>query len=494
MKKIFSLIILALFSFACSDEWLDVNEDPNNSVSVTPDLLFTEALTQYSASYRTTSINYIGSYVVQYWTSGSRFGGLFYDNQAYNIDESYRNNLWLIYSNGLKNLQLAITEAQEREFTNAEAQAKIMQAQMFLTLTNLYGDIPFNEALSLDINYPVFDGQQAVYEGILGLIDEGLAAIDLSQPLTAIQSQDLIYEGDMEKWQRYANSLKFRVLMIMVDKMPEKSNEIASLFNSNASMINSNSAIAAYPFFDQNNNENFMYKWGVLFTSGIAGDGEKNEFFFANNTLMDILLGRDGEGYSVRDPRTLVYFDPGLDDDPDEITGIDNDVRSWFASSAIVGRKWLNASTPDWYFTYAEQLALQAEAVVRGFISGDANQLYRNAVRANMLQFTNNSGVPYITEAEIQTYLNALPDINTLADDDALFHVQLQQYLIYYGRGMEGWTNWRRTEVPELVPTASSIYNDVMRRLQYDDTEPANNVNFPFETLPLPDEKMWFDL
>lgn len=496
MKKIYKVIILILFisSFTSCDDFLDVNDDPNRSVDVDPNLLFTDATTSFSASYRTTSISFVGSQIVQYWTSGNRFGGLFYTNQEYNVDESFSNNLWLIYD-VIKNLQLAIDIAEEKERPNAAAQSKIMKAFMFLTLTNIFGDIPFSEAISLEVNFPKFDEQKDIYPGLIEILDDALIQIDLSDDFSPIKSNDLIFDGDMSKWEKFANSLKFRIYMIMVDKEPSVATDIKALFDSNAPMISSNADMAAYPFFDQANNENFMFKWATLFTSGITGDGTRNDFFFANNTLMDILLAEDNQGYSF-DPRVRVYFDEGAGETlgSGAYDGQDNDTKSWFGASSIVGRKWLNAATPDYYFTYSEQLLLEAEAINRGFITGNMDEKYKAGVRANMTQFTDESGAPYITTAEVDTYVNSLPNLAAVPVSEALNHIQVQQYVMYYGRGMEAWTNWRRTEVPAIEKTATSTFPDIMRRFNYDDSEQStNSKNFP-PKLPQVTDKMWFDL
>ena len=124
---------------------------------------------------------------------------------------------------------LAIKNAEEADPVNhnAIAQCKILLAEHMYEATMLWGDIPFTESWNGTIKYPKFDSQESVLNGVLSLLDEALQIMDLNDA-NAIDEYDIYYKGDMNKWMTLAKSLKFRTLMVMVDKDPSKATAIRS--------------------------------------------------------------------------------------------------------------------------------------------------------------------------------------------------------------------------------------------------------------------------
>ena len=109
--------------------------------------------------------------------------------------------------------------------------AKILQAYTYQILTDNFGDIPFSEALKGEEGNttPKYDSQKEVYDGIISLINEGIALIDPSAS-NRPSTEDLIFNGDMSMWKKFANTLKLRVYLRMAYVDPAKAQAgVASL-------------------------------------------------------------------------------------------------------------------------------------------------------------------------------------------------------------------------------------------------------------------------
>lgn len=477
MKKltIYMAVLILLTGAAGCEGYFDINENPNRSTAADPAFLFTYAITDYATNR---SIDFGTSAIAFSQIQAPGTFGVFVNPARYTISTNINGNTWnSLYSNQLVNLAegIRIAEEQEPADFNASAQCKIVSALSYYTATMIWEDVPFSEALQpSEFPQPNFDSQKDVLESIMALLDEAIAQIDVASP-QGIGSNDLIYEGDMGKWVRLANSLKFRILMVMADADPSKEEQIRAML-ANADMVSSLDDNALFPFQNQSGNYNPI--WRILDTY----TGRDNICYFASEVTVDLMKSLD-------DPRIDVYFTPGPDADsligvaPGGAGSISTSARmSWSAGDEGIVRP----GQPEIFFTYAEQLLLEAEATLR--FEGDAagaDQLYRDGITASMTY--------YGLEAEtIEAYLATLPDLATLSEADALEAIAQQQWIDFIERPLEAWTNWRRTEVPALELPFNAPTTDIIRRFRYPTNEANANTNTP--TQKQLDDKMWFDL
>lgn len=488
MKRIYIyLLAIMIIAPSCEEGFLDVNENPNTSSAAAPPLLFTGALNDYSNN-RTIDFGTSAFVLSQLWSGGGAYGaGVFTDPEVYRISIFTSGNTWRAhYRNTNKNLNLAIEVAESSDpvQNNAAATAKIFSALTYWSSSMIWGDVPFTEANNPEILNPKFDPQKDVLEGVIDLLDEAIAQIDQDSPLT-MGSNDLIYGGDMESWRKFAKSLKFRILMIMVDADPSKASAIAELYDE-GDMISSPTENAEFPFFDQPGNKNPIYQTIEDFAGG------ENYFFFGSQAMVDLMN-------TLEDPRRAKYFQsfpsnknpltayvgvpPG-----DDATAIGEEVVQVVISTGPSGSNAIiRPDAPDILLSYSEQLLLEAEAIARGFVTGGllaADEKYREGITTSLEYYG-------VSSSEIETYLNSLPALNTLSEDEAIEAIAQQQWIDFIQRPLEGWTNWRRTEVPALELPKGAQTGNLIRRFQYPPDEVAANINAP--TQKALDEKMWFD-
>ena len=480
-KKYILVPVLIMLVASCESDFLDVNTSPNTSAEADPGLLFTNAIVDYSTN-RTIDFGPTGMAISQLFSGGGSLGaGVFTRPERYIISIFVNGNTWRShYRNDHKNLKLAtdIAEASEPVQNNAAAQCKIFRAMIYWSTTVIWGDVPYSESINPDFDQPNFDSQEQVLNGVLSLLDEAIAQIDPNSPL-AIGSNDLIYNGDMDRWRKFAKSLKLRTLMTMVDADASKAAEIGALI-AEGDMISSSADNAEFPFFSVPGNRNPF--WETL--SSFAG--EQNIFYFASEATVNLMKSKD-------DPRLNVYFQPYPGGDPNsEITGVPpggdaSPSVHWVLSTAPRGTdgtvELVRPAAPDVLLSYQEQLFLEAEAIARGFAQGDADAKMREGIEVAMRSYN-------IDGADIDAYLAGIPTatVKLIAEE---------AWIDMIVRPLEGWTHWRRTETngtgyPNLQLPDGAQTGNLMRRFPLPPDEVAANSNAP--TVSPLDEKMWFDL
>ena len=234
MKKITTYIITAALGTAvltgCKKDFLDINENPNSPANVN----ITEVLPSAELAIghvMGNNFQIFGGIWAQYWTQNP-FSSQYKTIEQYAPSANDFDSPWrLCYSDALQDLNFVIKKGTEDGKMQHVACAKILQAYTYQILTDNFGDIPFSEALKGEEGNttPKYDSQKDVYDGIIGLINEGLAMIDLSAS-NAPSSEDLIFHGDMSMWQKFGNTLKLRVYLRMAYVDPAKAQAgVASL-------------------------------------------------------------------------------------------------------------------------------------------------------------------------------------------------------------------------------------------------------------------------
>ncbi len=204
-------VLLALAS--CKKSWLDVNTNPNELPSSTPNFVFTGATNRIAASL---GPNELGSYWSGQWTQSSTYiisntiFAYLYNNTNFNY--------WDGYYDILKDFQYAIENAPEKGQLYFGGTARVMKAYVVQMLVDMYGNVPYTDALK-DVNSlaPKFDDQKAIYEDLVKVLDTAITVLK-ANPLTSVNAgSDIVFGSPVGsahiKWIQFANSLKLRILM-----------------------------------------------------------------------------------------------------------------------------------------------------------------------------------------------------------------------------------------------------------------------------------------
>ncbi len=227
---IFSVIITLVVIPSCND-WLDVNHDPN-ALEEIPDakVLLPAAEVGIANNLMGWDFGFGGGFWVEYWTqsyTASQFKSLCeYLPQEFNT--AYQ-SLMREPMTDLKRIKTMSAEDENRGYYFVAEALSIFTWQI---ITDVWGDMPYFEALRADegILHPVQDTGEAIYEDLLKRVNE-LLKEDLSNSHIDASS-DFIYQGNLDQWYRFANSLKLK-LMIRLSETPKYNNaEVLSFINS----------------------------------------------------------------------------------------------------------------------------------------------------------------------------------------------------------------------------------------------------------------------
>lgn len=482
----YGLTFLLVISMAGCDGFLDVNDDPNAATEAPGDLLFVEAAVTLQSN-RNIELGPPTSFFAQTWASNGT-ASVFLNPDRYIIGSSnftITNSWGAFYPNVLNNLELFINDAEQGDpvRNNAIAQARLLQAYTFYVLTALWGDIPFGEALREDVQNPIFDPQEQVLRGIVTRIDEALDRINPEESAPAITEGDLFYDGNMEQWRRFGNSLKLRVLMLLYNKDTSVASEIEALISSQ-DLIRDNTDNFEFPYTSANGNENQVYQLHADFNSGNPG------FIYASKAIVDIMNEHN-------DPRLATYFDeaPLLDDNGDQIgtqgyIGRENGA-SFGTQFSQVGANIIRPAFPGRILTASETLLHEAEFLVINGDPGGARIKLHEGIEASIDYFDGLPGA--ISNTDRDAYVNAiLADYDVGSMKDKLRIILEQHFIDVFEKSPENWTLWRRTKTPDLQLPQSAQLGTLIRRLPYPSTEASSNPNIP-DPMPTRDEPMWFE-
>ncbi len=474
--RIYILFAFLLSVVSCTEDFSEINTNPNAPVDIQPEFLLRQVLFDYGEQ-----MSFEG------FVAGNLLGQHFamvdfnlFDRHSL-LEPQFGGNPWnLIYTN-LRDNEIIIQKSRESEaFAVYEGPALIMKAYMASAATDIFGDVPFSQAVSGKdgIIAPSYDNQEEIYngsEGLLALLDEAIESIEGYQGAATLQG-DILFNGDLDAWLRFANSLRIKLLMRISDVV-NTSAELEQLF------LEGNYILIA----DQNATYDFTNDQPNNFRLSAARVGDFN-LFVMSETIQEIL-----EEY--QDPRIGTFFRPTAND-PNQFAGLINGIDASqtsisvgdFSFAGTVFRENTGMLDAN-YLTSFETLFLLAEAAQKGYISGDAKALYDNAVRQAFAYWQTEMPADYLTSGPA-----------AFGNDDELKQIITQKWLANITNGYEGWIEFRRTGFPDLQPISASLNNGLLPvRMPYPISEAAlNGANFQ-EAASLtddnsPNQRVWWDV
>jgi hypothetical protein len=451
--------VLLLSSTACNEDFEEINTNPNAPVNVSPQYILPYAI-------QTSIDNYWGNKTrnqrLNFDHAMSWIGYLtrnIYENEGdnYNVQPSVNITNWeVFYSDALINfhkVQTLASAESENPNPNFEAIGLGMKAWGFSLLTDVWGAIPYSQAVAGTaeeaIYSPAYDTQADVYAGLIADLEQANALLNPSGP--RVQG-DILFGGDVMMWKKFFNSLRFKLLNRQAHKVASSAAEMQAMISDPTTypMMESNEDIAqlVYGAVPTNN------PWNDILVQ--QGRTDWN----INSTLVDKLK-------AMGDPRLEVYAAPPTAGA--EITGhpsgLPGEIATTFNGvSAVINQDiFATATAPAVLMSYAELMFIKAEAALEGDISGDAQAYYEAGIEAAFGQYGLEVPAGYMATAGDATKEN----------------IMTQKWIALFGQGIEAWTEYRRTGFP-MMPAADSraqFENDgvLPTRLVYPSTEYSLN-------------------
>lgn len=489
----------ALFFASCSDEYMEnMNTDPSKAATIDPNAQLTTAQLQTYGDLSMMEIyrNYHYAFTQQLmgcWNT-TNYGG------RHTLDNNEMSRIWTsFYTQSLKNIiDAQYRTAEDAEKVNINSVLRIYRVYLMSIITDTYGDAPFSEAglgfLEGKFN-PKYDKQEDIYNAFFLELEDAVNKID---PTKDKVTGDLIYAGDVTKWQQLANSLRLRFAMRISNVNPTKAQtEFENALAANGGVITDASSDALIKYMT------------IAFSFGQEAYSD-----YRGNSLSQLLFGNDlannpsylcstffNQLRQSGDPRTFkisrCYYDglmsatspdnrvditqemieKGIDFSPRNPgayswepwpTGYDSDICKELAVNnpsvtvtmarevePKLANNFLKSDNPGVVMTSAEVKFLMAEATVKKWNVGSvsAEDLYKQGVRAAMDFLTDNYGCTATTDAEFDAFIQGRGTFGH-TDNQKLEAINTQAWILHFTNPAECWANVRRSGYPKLKSPA----------------------------------------
>lgn len=530
MRKIKTFIILSAallagISSSCSDSYMeDLNTDKSKANSIDPNAQLTTAELQTYGDLGMVEIyrNYLYAFTQQLmgcWNT-TNYGG------RHTVDNNEMGRIWTsFYPKAIKNLTDAIhRSAEDENRKNINAILRIYRVYMMSVITDIYGDAPYSEAglgYLKEIYNPKYDTQEDIYNDFFTELKDAASALDAANDRI---TGDVIYNGDVAKWIKLANSLRLRYAMRISDVAPEKARkEFEDALASEGGVLTSGSDDALIKYMD------------ISFSFG-----QDSYTDYRGNALSQLLFGNDpannpsylcstffNQLYNTKDPRTFMiarfYYDGLMSqtspdnriDLTDEITGkgiamnpcqpgafsydpwpqgYDSDMMKEIAKTnpsvettmaretePKLANNFLRGDNPGVVMTCAEVNLILAEASLKKWNTGGTVEgFYSKGVRAAMDFLADNYGYDRISDNDFNAYIADNGIGHT--EQQAKAAINTQAWILHFTNPAECWANVRRSGYPRLKSPAEYGFGqyltggkDIPVRLCYPTLESSYN-------------------
>ena len=493
MKKL-KISLLAtgfmLMLFGCKKSFLDINNDPNRATetSITPNLLLAPQLNNIAAR-NASSWDMLNRWM-GYWSASGSYSRATVE-MSYNITNTTMEGTWNNLYYVLKQLKTLETKAAERDWKYYQGIAKIMQAHDWQILVDLYGDVPFTEALDFATKIrPAYSKGEDVYKALIPMIDEGIALIKdaVTGDNPDLTTQDVMFGGNKTNWFKFANTLKLRILLhAQKANIFNNAAEIAKITTEGSGFLGNGVGAMVNPGYNADR-PNPYYAAHLHVQNGNEADNYNRANCYAfdlmgSQDLRRTRVYRTARGTASTYRCTSYGMNPTDDLNSDRTSGPGYGLiglpLSVFTvppqTAALAG-----ASASMWVMTSVEAAFHVAEATARGWLAGSAQEAYENAVREsfNYLALTNTDANDYLaTGAATSNPRIAFPASGSM--DQQIAVIAWQKYLALNGlQGNETWTDWRRLGVvnPPLSVAPERGNNPIPRRILYPSAEYSYNA------------------
>lgn len=457
MKKILLLLMVVFITTVISCKKLeDLNLDTKNATEVPSETLFANAIKALVDQETTPSVNQnVFRAFAQYWTETT-----YLDESKYNVlnrripDAEFA----VLYRDVLADLKESkriiatetdlIASADVRK--NKTAITEILTVYTFQRAVDIFGNVPYDEALDINNILPSYDDAKGIYAKLFARLDAAIA--DLNTGAASFGTADLIYAGNVAKWKAFAYSLKLKMGITVAD-----------VLDLNPGAIISN-AVSGGVFTSAAQNASFTYLTSPNYNPVYAQLVASGRYdWVVTNTIVDKMN-------SLNDPRRNKYFDSnlGVGIYKGGTYGAENDYALYTHITPTVQTQTRAALLID----YTEVQFYLAEAAARNLIAGSAETYYNEGITSSILFWGG-------TAAEATLYL-ANPNVNyATAPGTYKEKIGVQAWLAYYDRGLLGWTTWRRLDVPTFNPPPGMSNADIPTRFTYPIAEQTvNGANY----------------
>ena len=489
-KPLYMLALVALMTAGCKKAFLDINTNPNSLPTATPAFVLTNAMN--TTANNMVSPNETGSYWSGQWTQSSSYilNPTTFSYQYTNTDFNY----WDGFYDNLQDYEYVINNADATNQKYFKGPAKVMKAYLFQALVDMYGNVPYSDALKGVASLaPKFDDQKTVYEGLITLLDQAIVDLKANTFASAFASADIINGGSTTKWVKFANSLKLRILMHqsrISGRGAYITTEINKIVSEGSGFTTGEEVGVGGPSFyvATAGKTNPIYdRWGYDANGALRSLAR---FPRPTKYLFDVLIASNDTFRLKR----LAYAKggengntPGVSAQSENISnyvGVPFGIASGFTApaSSYIGPSLLvkgQFNKPVVLMTAAEIQFSLAEAKERFpavTLAGTSQSYYEEGVRQSFRAL----GVSNAATRAATLLTSGIADADFTASTDKLRAIAIQKWLALANfSGLEAWTEYRKSNLP-VTPQANTVTSAIRPlRFFYPNTESGSNSNVP---------------
>lgn len=527
--KIKILAFLSVLLIVGCEDFLDINDDPNNPTraQLSTILPYAQATMFGALGIGTAGISELVSvYAHQTVQRGD------HDDYKITAQEFSLTECWdKLYSVALPDINQLILQGTEEGNLAYSGIGRVMKAHMFSLMVDMWGDIPYTEAGDPTLyKFPHFDSGHDIYMQLFDLIDAGIA--DLNAATTGPGTDDLIYGGDLNRWLKYSRSLKLNLynkvrLTDLYDAADVASLLGASLMSApnedfeimyNTSLSPENRHPGYVREYAQNNPQYYISPYFYLLMngeqacqntlmSGITdpripyyfynqlGPGEASPLpvSYQNGRFLTIWFGsfdRDpNEGFDQAEHQTLVGLYPvgGAFDDGAGVNATNN--------------SGLRGASAQRMLTAAAVEFIRAELALTKGTSDDARAMLESGIRKSFAKINAvaaGAGAPSMGNDVITPYVDAVLALYDAGNnEEKLEIIMTQKWIQDFGFAIESYNDIRRTGYPQVCDPAQDLNefsiqtNPYPVSLPYSGNDLTNNGNAPAQRNQYSDRVFW---
>lgn len=487
MKRVIKCIVIVIIAASCTKGLQELNINKTSPISVNPTFLLNNALLNTSYNGRTVIID-MG--VVQQIVSPNG-GVLAGANFNQDVRDAAMGSIWQsYYRDVIKYTHDVLTSTRDiPERSNLYNMARILQAYVYMLLTDGYGEIPYSEGgagYTGQLFFPVYDKQEAIYNDIIRELTEASAALDAGKQ---IEAADLLYSGNIAQWKKFANSILLRAGMRLSKVDPAKAQSTvqaafaAGVILSNddnayirhdvtfpmpiGNMLNATEAANFYlakPFVDQlkNSNDPRLSSIAIRYKGATSGPGQT-------------------VGISTSAAADQIGMPMGFDNASIVARAQADGLASFYDYSQADRRRIAKTTSPNFFVTASQTKLLLAEARFRNWITdGTAAQYFSEGVAAHMDQMAQFDVNAAVAGGDRDAFIAN----NPLSAGNELEQINTQYWISSFLNGPEAFANFRRSNYPALTPNPYGQPNNpdvpngtFIRRLTYPLSELSVNTD-----------------
>ncbi len=448
------LLIGLIFSFGCTDNFLDMNTNPLTiGFDKTPaNMLFTNALKRGVLDYSTYQRGEFlyANFICQYWAncvSG-------WSSDRYNMNDAWIQAYWDDYFCGFgMDAYMCQKKLEENEINiNKVNMVRIWRVWLLHRMTDYFGPMPNTEAFKANdgILKPKYDSQEEIYRYMFNELKDAVESFNTDQK-ASFGTADVLFNGNINSWIKFANSLRMRLAMRISDVEPElaKQNFLEAY---NAGALESNDDNVLMECY------NGTYLEKNPLSTVLSFSNERR----ISKTMVDYL----NTNSDPRKAKIAQYPYKGL---PNGMTDAQLGTIV-YTDYSKAGTKYWKGDYPTEILKYSEVCFLLAEAAYKGWITDQSAQAYYEEGIKESMRYH---------QASISSYL-ARPNVEW-NEGNAMEQIHLQKWIALFPNGMEAFAEIRRTGHPKLntimaPPNQTSTEGRYPCRIAYPSSEVSWNA------------------